>query len=1169
MAKNITRFIGRLTAYLVLLNFLSISDCFAQNQYSTVPKISVSGTNLTFAEVFKSIEKQTGLRVFSPSEYVNMKERININLRDQSVSDVLKFLFDDKGIEFKIDNGAILLRKAQVGKQASAISTQDKKTLYGVVTDTLGEPLFGATIKQLSSGIGTITDKSGEFVLQVDSLQDIFVSFTGFITQIIPTTAAGKIKIALHQDVKSMHTVEIYSTGYQNIPKERSTGSFDLIDRQLFNQQVSTNVTDRLEAIANGLQSNKKINGSDGQIIIRGLSSINGPKSPLIIVNNFPYEGNLENINPNDVESITILKDAAAASIWGTRAGNGVIVITTKTTKYKTPFSLDMASNITVQQKPDLFKLKTIGTSDFINLEQSLFAQGYYADLESDTWNFPPLSPVVELLIAARDGKITASQAQQQIDNFRTHDVRNDFMKYFYRDAVNQQYALTLRSGANNLAWLLSAGYDRNITQASSHNDRITIRSENTYKPLENLEIRASVMYTRSTSESGKPQYGDIQAGGRILPPYTAFADSKGNPLPLYQNYRKTYIDTVGGGKLQDWHYYPLTDYLNNSVNNTQHDLLLNGSARYRILDGLDLSINYQYERQSGLVNSLHGANSYYVRNFVNLYTQFDANSSNLIYPFPMGAVINYSNSILQAKSLRPQLGFNRAVFKGDLSAVAGMEVRKTTISTSNGGAYGYNPNNLQFASVDYSTTYPSILNGSDMRISDPTYFSSTENRFVSYFANVAYTYNHRYTVSASGRTDASNLFGVRSNDKWTPLWSAGVAWELSNEKFYKSQFFPYLKLRATYGYSGNVDQSLSATTVIALAFTNPYTNTPASSPIKFYNPDLRWEKVGMTNIGIDFTLKNDILSGSIEFYHKKGVDLYGPIPIDYTDGLGTFTLTKNVASIKGNGFDIQLHSRNINKEFKWTTNLNLSRHLDKVISYYIPDQTTGRYAGSGNSITPLEGHPIYSIYSYPWRGLDPKNGAPQGLLNGQISEDYYSIVGPKSNVKDLIYNGPAIATYYGSFSNTFAFKSISLTLNFLYKFGYYFHRNSISYSALITGNDGHSDYEKRWQKIGDEKTTNVPSFVFPADANRDFFYNASEVLVEKGDNIRLQYATISYRLPLRQVSSLKIKDCNLFVNANNLGIVWRANKEKIDPDYPENVPPISKNIAIGIKITL
>jgi hypothetical protein len=334
----------------------------------------------------------------------------------------------------------------------------------------------------------------------------------------------------------------------------------------------------------------------------------------------------------------------------------------------------------------------------------------------------------------------------------------------------------------------------------------------------------------------------------------------------------------------------------------------------------------------------------------------------------------------------------------------------------------------------------------------------------------------------------------------------------------------------------------------------------------QYANPDLRWEKVAMLNVGVDFRAFNNRVQGSVEYYRKKAKDLFGNAPVDYTV-VPVNRLDKNVASMKGTGWDITLNTINIDKAFVWTTNFNFSISKDKVIDYGLPNRQATSFLGGGVGISAVPGRPVYSVYSYKWAGLDPTTGDPMGYVNGKASKDYTFLTGASYLVDSLVYNGPAFPVVYGSVGNSFSYKGITITARLAYKFGYYFLRSSVHYLNLFASRQGHGDYALRWQKPGDEQFTNVPSMVYPAVSRREQFYSSASVLVEKADHIRFQYISIDYDVK-KAFKKLPVKNCNLYLNINNLGIIWRANKHGIDPDYRESAILPSKNYAVGIRTT-
>ena len=1046
---------------------------------------------------------------------------------------------------------------------------QTPKQITGRLINDKNTGIDGATVSLVSTGVNTQTDNNGFFNLEYNGRRDtIFISHVGYSYASIAIDSATTFPLEI-QLVKKEGVLQevVVHTGYQQVSKERSTGSFTKISNSTFNQQAGYDIISRLPAIANGLQEGLKTNegnySSAGKIMIRGLSTINGPTSPLIILDNFPYEGDIQNINPNDVESITLLKDAAAASIWGARAGNGVIVITTKKGHYSQKANVEFRSNIQFTEKPDLFYQQSISPSDLVDVEKFLFQNGYRMG-DTLSSSHPPFSPVYEILIGQKNGSISNSDAGNQLNLFRSHDVRNDFNKYVYTEGISQQYNISVNGGSDNIAWLLSGGYDKNLDVLSAATGRVNIRSDNSIKLSKGLEANTSIYYAHTETTSGAEGYGNVRTIKGSIPVYSWLIDKDGKPVPVAKDFRSTFTGNLPDGSLLDWNYYPLEDFKHSRSKAMLEDIVGALSLSYSFHFGLVMQAKYQYEKQTAIANRLYDIDSYYTRNLINSFYQ---PSGPDLFPVPKRGILDASNNTLTSTNLRLQVNYNKKWRNQEVVAIAGNEVRQLLSEGNSNRRYGYDDNILTVIPVDLSNSYKSYVTGSSMYIPDFNGLTERNNRLVSFFANAAYTLKNKYTLSISGRRDASNIFGVNTNDKWNPLWSAGAGWTLSQETFYKSSLIPYFRLRITYGASGNIDPSLSAVTTMSYSGTSPFTRSPYGAIDKFYNPDLRWEKNGQLNLGIDFSTRNDYLKGSIEYYVKKGIDLYGPSPLDQTAGLGIGYITKNAANMIANGWDIELHSVNTNSTIIWSTDLNLSGYHDKITAYYLLNKEGYNFISDGNRITGLTGKPVNSVLSYKWGGLNPETGNPRGYLDGKISEDYTSITGSGTLVSDLIYSGPGLPTIFGSIGNTLLYKGFSLTARMIFKFGYYFRKPSVNYNTLFSALSSTADFAKRWQKPGDELKTNVPSMIYPLVNSRDEFYNNSQVLVEKGDQVRLQYITLSYKVTNKSLKRTPFKSLRVYVNVNNLGIIWRANKDRLDPDYSVFSIPPSKNIAIGTQI--
>ncbi|MFD0764527.1 SusC/RagA family TonB-linked outer membrane protein [Mucilaginibacter lutimaris] len=1049
---------------------------------------------------------------------------------------------------------------------ALCAGAQDFVVVYGEVKSAGGQAISGATVKVKHQYAQQVTDEKGHFKIQIFGTDTLIVNYIGYkpASAIIDPKLSSILRITLEPLVSELKEV-VVSTGYQDIPKERATGSFYKLDNQLLNQRVGTDIISRIDGLTSGLQIDRR-DPNQQTIQIRGLSTLNIESAgPLIVLDNFPYSGDINNINPNDIESMTVLKDAAASSIWGARAGNGVIVINTKKAKLNQPLQVAFNSNFTFKRRPNLFSADEIPVSSYIDLEKKIFGEGYYDNLFTDP-AFPATSQVVSLLNDARNGTITAAQAEQQIAGLRLKDVRNDLQKYIYRNAADQQYYLNLTGSGANIRYLISAGYDKDISSLRGNgNDRVTLRSNNLIDLTKKWQLSTDVIITRSNSSSNSPGgFGSYRYGQTSLSPYASLTNSDGSPAAIDLKYSKAFTDTAGKGRLLDWKYRPLQELVNNDNKSGTTDVLLNAGMTYKIMNPLKADIKYQYQQSWSSADNLQNLNSFSTRDYINTFTQLSETSA--FYAVLRRAILNSADQVSRQQAIRGQLSYEQLWNQRHrLTAIAGTEIRESRSSSSSFMTYGYDPNTLTTIPVDYAHLYPTYdgING-DSYIQDGTLYKAYLNRFVSYFANAAYTLDSKYTLTASARRDESNLFGVKTNQKGVPLWSVGGLWRINQEHFYHIAWLPELALRLTYGVSGNLSPNESALTRIQ--------NLPATlNPIRLPfisvsappNPDLRWEQVKTLNAGLDFSFFDGRLTGSFEYYTKHSDDLISSALLDPT--VGFISGNRNSASIFTKGSDIILNSINLDGELKWRTTLLFSKVNFKTTKNLNPLTDAG-FVSDGGFILPLLNQNPYAIVSYKWAGLDPQTGDPQGYVNGAVSKDYDAIM--QTPLDQQVISGSALPTIFGNLRNTLDWRRFSLAFNLSYRFGYYFRKPTTDYSSLIRSGTGYSDYEQRWQNPGDEQTTNTPSFIYPGNASRDNFYHYASVNVEKADNIKLQEIYLSYDIrPARPIFGIRSVQFYLFANQLNV-MLWKANKAGLDPDVLYSFkPPVS--YSAGMKVTL
>ncbi|MFD2556293.1 SusC/RagA family TonB-linked outer membrane protein [Sphingobacterium tabacisoli] len=1046
---------------------------------------------------------------------------------------------------------------------------QSRSVLIGEVRSAAdGSIIEGATV---TNGKKTVrTDAKGTFSIAVDrSHGTLVIKYIGFKEQSVAyDNTTTFLKIQLQGGSREIDEVEVVSTGYQHISPERFVGAASKLDSTTFHNQAGKGIIERLKANVTGVLFPREATKEPS---IRGLSTLYaiaglGVHVPLIVVDNFPMDNrfDINSINPNDVLDISVLKDAAAASIWGARAGNGVIVITTKKGKYNEKLNFSASSNIGITEKPDLYAYDRIEIADVIDIERYLFDKDHYSATLNNNTNRPVVSPVVEILNRLKLNQIDQATADAQIDALKSNDIRRDLDRYVYRNDIQQQHYLGMNGGSANANYALSFGYNHkksNIQHTEAGKD-YTLKANYGFKPLTNLEVNTGLFFTSATSPAAAlPIFSSI--------PYEALADADGKPLPASYQYRVSYLDTAGNGKLLDWQYRPLDEIRLSDNNSKNKTINVDIGARYRIIDGLTAAVRYNYRTQNGFQKELRSQETYYVRDLINRFTAINGGVAKS--EMPMGAILNLYDLETKSEQIRGQLDYAKSWNNHSLSAMLVAEKSESVSSKRVNTFLGYDDEYETYKrDLNYNVLYPIFqrIAGTTGRLPLSSSVSSgNTSRFVSLLANASYSYKNLYTIYGSARRDGTNFFGATTNNKWKPMWSIGANWNIANEEFFDSSWVNSLKARGSFGYMGNTVPITGLMTIFRIQTPEEMTGLFSANIQTPPNPTLRWEEIKTINTGLDFSLLNNRLSGNIDYFHKKSIDLIANMPIDPTTGIER--LQVNSASLKTNGTEFNLQSKNVQGTFNWTTGFGFS-YVKSIVTKFADN---GYRASDFISymINPTEGQIAYGLSSYKWGGLDPLNGDPQGYLNGELSKDYRAI--GNDSIQNQIFHGSSMPLVYGHLNNTFSWKNISLSANIAYQLDYYFRANTIQYSTLFgQSRIGQADYYKRWQQPGDENSTTIPSMNYPADGNRDSFYANTEVNVHRADHIRLRDVRLQYVINKETLPRLPIQSVQFFLNASNLNIIlWRANKKGLDPDlsYPSQYQtyPSSKVWTMGCNI--
>ncbi|MHA4807897.1 SusC/RagA family TonB-linked outer membrane protein [Flavitalea flava] len=1153
----------KLTCFLLFAAFLHVSA------RGLAQEITLSEKNVPLEKIFKAIERQTGYAFFFNYSWIDQARPVTIEAKKVSLRQALDLCFRDQPFSYAIVGKTIVVQHLfPPGAPRSAPHPAPSPIdVHGRVTDSTGKPLEATTIAVKGSNRITTTAGNGEFYLAgVDNNALLIITHIGYERQEIRLKGQTELNISLKISTDQLGVVSvILSTGYQNIPKERATGSFGIVTDKDLAQRPDFNLVDRLEGMVSGMLVNagpqdRSLTLNHDQFTIRGVSTIMSDTKPLIVLDGFPTELDLVNINPADIEKVTVLKDAAATSIWGVRAANGVLVIDTKKGAYGTAATVSFSSTLKTTGRPRLNAVPSANSLQFLSLEKELVDKGILPAPSSPLFlSAPPTPQGSALYLQFKNGQINQQQLEEGINSLQHLDVRDQYQHYLLRSPFSQQYNLSVSGGSNQMRNFLSASYSDEYPAAiGDYGRRITVNFNNETRLSRQLSFTAESFLSLLQQKNNGIGITALLPGYKSVTPYDQLVDATGKGVNFAFQYPGKILDSLQNNGFIPWRYNFLDELTN--ADNTYHSWTyrLNLGLKYEIVPTLSVQAKYMLEKSHGENRMYYNSQTYMARELINLFTTVDTHVNGI----PNGGILTLSPSEQNNNTLRGQLNFSPN-FNADhrLDIVAGAEIRETLLTGNSSQAYGYDDRLLIAGTVNYTQLYNTVAGNQTIPLLQS--YTDHRDRYTSLFGNFTYTFRRKYSLSGSARKDDSNLFGASKQYHAIPLWSVGALWRILEEPFVRASWVSLLNFRTTYGYNGNVNKQTSPYLVTQAGNSNnPYNNLPFASVFNPANPLLRWEKVGAFNVALDYGLFNNRLTGSIDLYWKKSTDLLGPVNINPTYGFTS--LLTNRLEMTNHGLDMEIAGTIIpGKIFSWKATANFSYNTNKVTKAYFQENTTYYFVTGGNPVT---GKPLNSVYTYRFAGLDQYGTAMIYTGKGEkVAADLNTF--DETDLQSVVYKGVSVAPWFGGMTQIFQYRDFVLSTLFTWQFGNKFIRPTISdYYTIPYSRNGHADIAKRWEKPGDEGTTNVPA-VDPVHLSY-YRYQKSDIFVENAGYVRWKLLTLSYHLPDRFFRNAFVRGINCSATGQNLAI-WTVNKRGIDPDYiPNNngILPPSKSFVFSVK---
>ena len=1125
-------------------------------------KVTIVSKSMTVKQFFAEVKKQTGLNFIYSTDLAAKLPHITVNATNRPLRQVLDEVMNKVNCRYEIEGNIVTITRRMAGERVRNVS--------GVVTDESGDPLIGVSVCIDDSKVCTITDSKGFYTLKVPANAcSLKFSYLGMSNAEL-RLGSGKAPLSRNiQMVTDNQLSDVVVTGYQEISKPKMTGSVTTITASKLDERYTTNIMNNLEGRVAGLST------YNGKMTIRGTSSLYAETSPLLVVDGVPVEGSIDDLNPYDIESVNVLKDAAANAIYGARASNGVIVITTKNAKKAGKIDIDFSANLTVYEK------KNVDYADNFYMTPA-----QQVDTEANYWDYyffnndgevdDPISSTAQSISQGRSavtpiqyayyqrakGEISEAELQSQLDALKKNNYAKDYANAVYKQRVMQQYNLSLRGRSDKFTNNLTLNYKYDNSGLINHfANQFNAQYKGSYEVAKWLTASFTLNGIYSKQREAGYDYNGSYANIWAQPAYMPFYNADGSVKGQHYWYDGDDYMTFDS-PFEDLSSNPVDEYYKNTQTTRRQYMRYHGDLLFKIIDGLTANAQFVYESNRNTVDWMASQDSHVMRTMRNAYYYQTADGTIKNYVPTTGGMLRTTNTNGRYWTARGQLNYSKTFGKHDIMAIAGLEFRETKQTGSKALLLGYDDqlqtsstHTIDFATLSTMNYAPYFFGASGGYPASQFVFNpyikegmgivtELHHKYASGYFNLTYTYDEKYNVFGSFRKDYADVYGLNAKFRGTPLWSVGAGWLIHNEDFMKDiKWINFLKLRASYGVTGNIYQGATSYMTASSGSLNSLTNLPYGTIESPANPNLKWEQSRTTNIGIDFGLLDNRLRGSIDYYNKVGKDIFSNRTLDPTTGFTSMFV--NMASMRNRGIELQVtydwFRAATRKGWSWTTNFTMSHNKNVITS--VENPSTRAYQLTDNPY--VEGYPSSALWSYRFAGISDQKGE-KGQTLWYIEDGGKSHNASSKSTSIMEYSGQSEPKVIMGMDNSVRWNGFSFSILMAYYGGHMMRALAETETFGVPATAINSYFLNAWTP---ENPTNTPGIGRYASTAVGSEPGYSDISIHHADFLKIRNIVFGYDFPQQWIKHLGMNRLTLRFQIDNPKYLWVANSVHVDPE--------------------